>query len=105
MPWTQQLIGYADGEHSREAARVIETRSSGQCERYIALLQRFPAGLTDHEASRLLKMPLSSICGRRGELNARAKASGQSKPIQKRGSKEGPHGIRNARWVWSGYGD
>lgn len=78
-------------EASQAAAEHAATRRAPLQARYLALLLRVGAhGLTDHEASVALRVPVSSMCSTRAALRAQ---------LCPHGHRTGPYGERNTVYV------
>lgn len=77
-------------ECSYEGAKAAEPRAGSQALRLL-LLYRESGPQTDHQASEALKLPLASICARRGWLS-------QQRLVKSHGVADGPYGRPNATW-------
>jgi hypothetical protein len=73
------------------AASLVPTAGSKRAIYLMALVDARHRGLTDHEASALLRLPVSSINGRRNELIGWIEDSGRTRI--------GPYGKPNSVWV------
>lgn len=78
---------------SRKGAESAEPRALPQMVRYIAAILEAADGLTDHEAQRLLNIPLASVIARRDPLRLAGLVYAQ-------GTRPGPTGEQNAIWRW-----
>jgi hypothetical protein len=80
---------------SRQGAEDAKERAPSQLVRYIEALTDAGEGLTDLEASKLLNIPLASVCARRAPLR-------KAGLIYAEGTRPGPTGVGNAIWRFKG---
>jgi len=79
---------------SRDGARIAQPSVGDQCRAYRDLLRRQGRdGLTDAEASRLMGLPVTTICARRNELIRLREVT--KSPVRR----DGGHGVRVTVWV------